>query len=166
MTNDIRLSPAGAARLDALFREYNDFVLRLAFAQLRDADRAQDLAQSAWLSVIPTLARGEAIARPTSFLATVVRRRAMDYRDLAAVRRERAADWSDAMASRALPAAPPADEDALAFGELSTPQATVLKLTAKGLSQRDIARRLGKTRQAVQQNQQRGAHNLRLAMAA
>lgn len=62
------------------------FVVRLAVAQLRGDDRAQDLARSVWLSVIPLLARDETIAHPHSFLATVVRRRAIDYSRSAVVR--------------------------------------------------------------------------------
>lgn len=162
-----RLTPAQAEQLAELFREYNAFVLRLAAAQLHnDPDAAQDLAQSVWLSIIPTLARGEAIARPHSFLATVTRRRAADYRDRAAVRRERVADWSDPMAARALPAESPADADALAFADLSKPQAAVLKLTAQGLSTRAIARRLGQGRSHIHRTLHRGARNLRLGMAA
>lgn len=160
-TTPVRLSPDAAARLDALFRQYRDFVLRLAVAQLHDADGAEDLAQTVWLSIIPTLVRGETIAHPHAFLATVVRRRAINHRVSAPVRRERAEDWSDATAARALPAAPPAEDDALAAGELTTYQATVLKLSAQGTSQRAIARRLGRSQQAVQQTLHRAARNLR-----
>jgi DNA-directed RNA polymerase specialized sigma24 family protein len=116
-TTDVRLTPAQADRLAERFREHNDFVVGLAIAQLRsDPAAAEDLAQTVWLSIIPTLAKGETIAHPRSFLATVVRRRAINYRVSAPVRRERAADWSDAVTSRALRSAAPADDDALAGG--------------------------------------------------
>jgi RNA polymerase sigma factor (sigma-70 family) len=160
-----RLSPQVAARLDSLFREYNAFVVRLAAAQLHDDDRAQDIAQTVWLGLIPQLRDGVTIANPRSYLAACVRHRVIDRQRLKSTSEE-PADWSDALTARALPPAPPADVDALAFAELSTPQAAVLKLTSQGLSQSAIAHRLGKSRQAVQQNQHRGARNLRRLMAA
>ncbi|MFL6115601.1 MAG: RNA polymerase sigma factor [Catenulispora sp.] len=159
----VRLSFEAAARLDALFREYNGFVVWLAAVQLGDDDRAQDLAQGVWLSVIPLLARGEAITRPRAFLATVVRRRAIDYRRSAVVRSEKPADWSDDLAARVLPSAPPADVDAVALGGLSAHQAAVVKLAAQGFSQSAIARRMGGSRGAVYSHLHRGARKLRLA---
>lgn len=167
MTDVARLTEAQAAQLDALYREHSKYVLRLAAAQLHnDPAAVDDLAQMVWLSVITTLVRGVTIARPLAFLAVVVRREANHHRGRAHVRRERAADWSDAVTSRALPSAAPADDDALAAGELSVPQATVLKLAAQGLNQAAIARRLGKSRQAVSQNLHNGARNLRRLAAA
>lgn len=156
-----RLSPAAAARLDVLFREHNAFVVRLATAQLGDADRAQDVAQSAWLSVIPLLVREDAVFSPRALLATVVRRRVIDHQRVAAVRRERPADFSDDLAARALPAAGAADGDALALDGLSARQAMVVALAAQGLSQSAIASRTGASRGAVYSHLHRGADKLR-----
>jgi RNA polymerase sigma-70 factor (ECF subfamily) len=158
-----RLSPEAAAQLDELFRAHNDYVLGLAVAQLRDVDRAQDLAQTVWLNLVPQLAKGVAMTNPRSYLAACVRHRAADYWRSRAVRTERPADWSDAVTSRALPADPPADEDALVLGSLSEPQAAVLRLAAQGLSTRAIARRLGRSQSTVWRGLHRGATNLRLA---
>jgi RNA polymerase sigma factor (sigma-70 family) len=161
----VRLSPEAAARLDALFRAHNGFVLELAVAQLHDPDRAQDLAQSAWLSVIPLLARGESIDNARSFLAVVVRRRAIDFGRRKVTRLERPADWSDAVTVRALPPAPPADADALCLADLSARQAAVVKLAAQGFSNRAIAARIGRSETAVRKRLHRGARALRLASA-
>jgi RNA polymerase sigma factor (sigma-70 family) len=164
-TTEVRLTPAQADRLAELFREHNDFVVRFAAAQLHDDDRAQDVAQIVWLTLIPQLASGAVIGNPRSYLASCVRHRIIDGKRRKSWS-EVPADWTDTMTAYALPSTPPADDDALAAGELSAPQATVLKLTAQGLSQRTIARRLGKTQQAVSQNLQRGARNLRRLAAA
>ncbi len=164
-TSSVRLSPEAAARLDSLFRAHNGFVLRLAVAELGDADRAQDLAQTVWLCLVPQLRDGVAIANPRAYLASCVRHRAVDYWRLKVTRVEEPADWSDALAARALPQSAPADVDALCAADLSAPQATVLKLTAQGLSQRDIARRLGRSRGHIHRTLHRGARNLRLSLA-
>ena len=161
----VRLSPDAAARLDTLFRAYNGFVVRLAVAELHDPDRAQDLAQAVWLSIVPLLIRGEAVAYPRSFHATVVRRRAIDYGRLKVTRTEEPTDWSDAVSARELPAAPPADGDALCLADLSARQAAVVKLAAQGFSNRAIAARIGRSETAVRKRLHRGARALRLATA-
>jgi len=161
----VRLAPEAAARLDALFREYNDFVVRYAVSRVGDDDLAQDIAQNAWLRIIPNLRRGEAIKDPRSFLAVLVKRSVCDYRRPAR-NNELPADWTDAMASFSLPVSPPADEDVVALAALPVAQARVIKLAAQGLSQREIAARLGQWRSATGKTLHRAARNLRVLALA
>lgn len=161
-----RLSAEASARLDSLFRLYNQRLVAFATTRTRDYATAEDVVSETWLRAaasLPQLRSDD--SRAYGWLRAITVRASIDhYRPRRAD--ERPADWTDALAARQLPTAPPADEDVVALAALPLAQARVIKLAAQGLSQRAIAARLGRTQQAVSQGLHRGARNLRaLALA-
>ena len=99
-TLDVESPPAPAARLtpEQLFLAEESRLLRLAFAVTGDFAAAQDLVQDAFLRLHSRYAE---IAEPRAWLATVVRRLALDH-----LRRRKPAAPVDALAET------PADEPA------------------------------------------------------
>ncbi|MGW1379552.1 RNA polymerase sigma factor [Streptomyces sp. NPDC002446] len=164
------LSAASAERLDRLFRLYNARLLGFAATRVRNRDiaAAEDITSETWLRAavsLPQLLADDTHAY--GWLRAIAVRAAVDhYRPRRASEEPR--DWTDAMASRSLPAAPAADvvTDVFALEALSVPQCAAVKLAAQGLSNGRIARQLGKSRQAVQQNLASSARRLRAGVAA
>ncbi|MFF5639778.1 RNA polymerase sigma factor [Streptomyces sp. NPDC012825] len=155
------LTAASADRLDRLFRLYNTRLLGFAATRTRDAAAAEDVTSETWLRAALALGQLKADdAHAYGWLRSIAVRAAIDYyRPRRA--NERPEDWTDAMASRALPTAPPADTDALVYEGLTECQAAVWRLKAQGLSDRRIARRLGRSETAVWKRKHAGARRLR-----
>ncbi len=141
-----QLSEASAARLDRLFRLYNTRVVALARTLANNADDADDIAASTWVVAarwIGTLTADDDNAM--GWLATLTRHAVRDYYK---PRRnhEQPRDWSDTVASFALPAAPAAEDVALAEPTPELPEhlaalvdslpekyATVVRLRCEGV---------------------------------
>lgn len=159
------LSAASAERLDRLFRLYSRQVLAYAVTRAKRPEDAHDIAGATWVKACRSITRLRADdAHAMPWLASAVRTVAIDfYRPKRAS--EQPQDWTDVLSSFALPTVPPADDSLYALAELTAPQAVAVKLAAQGLSHGRIASRLGKTRQAVQQNINGGARRLRTSMA-
>ena len=161
------LTAASAERLDRLVRLYTSRVLAYAVTRAKRPADAADIAGDAWVLACRYISGLRADDdHAMAWLASVVRTAARNhYRPKRAT--EQPSDWTDAVASFRLPAVQAADveTDVFALAALSAPQAVAVKLAAQGLSHERIARRLGKTRQAVQQNIHGGARRLRASMA-
>ncbi|MEV6683291.1 RNA polymerase sigma factor [Streptomyces erythrochromogenes] len=160
-----RLTAESADRLDRLFRLHNSRLVAFAATRARDYATAEDVVSECWVRAALSLHQLQATDEQAyGWLRAIIVRAAIDHYRL---RRssEAPTDFGDVVAVRLVPATPPADADLYALAELTAPQAVAVKLAAQGLSHDRIARRLGKTRQAVQQNIHRGANRLRLAVA-
>ncbi|MGF0168643.1 RNA polymerase sigma factor [Streptomyces koyangensis] len=161
------LTAASADRLDRLFRLYNARLLGFAATRTRDYATAEDVVSETWLRAAVSLSQLRADdAHAYGWLRSIAFRAAVDqYRPRSAS--EKPEDWTDALASRALPAVPAAEAvtDVFALDVLSVPQCAAVKLAAQGLSNTRIARQLGKSRQAVQQNLASSARRLRASVA-
>ncbi|MGR3939426.1 RNA polymerase sigma factor [Streptomyces sp. BRA346] len=155
------LSAASAERLDRLFRLYSGRVLAFALTQAKRPEDAHDIAGETWCRVVADIHQLRADdAHAFGWLRTITFRAAVHhYRPKRAS--EQPKDWSDAVAVRELPAAPPADVDLYALAELTATQAAAVKLAAQGVSQRAIARRLGRKQQHVCTSIHAGARRLR-----
>lgn len=108
------LSAASAERLDKLFRLYNRRVVALARTLANHADDADDIAADTWLVAarwIETLQADDDQAM--GWLATLTRHAVRDFYKPRR-NREQPRDWSDTVSSFALPAAPAAEDVALA----------------------------------------------------
>lgn len=163
-----RLSADTSARLDSLFRLYNQRLVAFATTRTRDYATAEDVVSEAWLRAAASLHQLRADdSRAYGWLRAITVRAAIDhYRPRRAD--EQPADWTDTVTAHALPASPAPDvvSPIEVLDALSPVQAGVLKLASQGLSHTRIAVRLGRTRQAVDQVMARNARNLRaLALA-
>lgn len=110
------LSSEASARLERLYRAYNDRMVRLAYFRTRDHHTAQDIAQDAWVEVAQSIGRlrGEDSAA-WPWLSVITRRRIADhYKPMSAG--ERPTDWTEGNA-RQLPTEPAAEQVALAEPE-------------------------------------------------
>ncbi|WP_097922974.1 RNA polymerase sigma factor [Streptomyces sp. wa1063] len=159
------LTAASADRLDRLFRLYNRRLVAFAVTRTRDHATAEDVVSETWLRAALSLHQLQADDdRAYGWLRSIAFRAAVDqYRPRRASEQPR--DWTDALASFSLPAAPPADADALAFAALTPRQAAVWKLKSQGLSDRRIALRLGRSETAIWKRKHAGARRLRSSMA-
>ncbi|MCY0947739.1 RNA polymerase sigma factor [Streptomyces antarcticus] len=159
---ETRLTAESADRLDRLFRLHNARLLGFAVTRTRDYATAEDVVSETWVRAALSIHQLQADnERAYGWLRSITVRAAIDHYRL---RRssEAPTDFGDVLiAVRLVPATPPADIDLYALAELTAPQATAVKLAAQGLSHQRIADRLGKSRQAVQQNIHRGARRLR-----
>lgn len=166
-TDAPKLSADSADRLDRLFRLYSGPVLILAARWAKRPADAEDIAAETWLKVCKAISNLRADdERAMAWLASAVRTVAIDfYRPKR--QSEQARDWTDAVESRPLPAAPAADvaADVEALDLLTPHQATVFKLKAQGLSDRQIAQRLGRSETAVWKRKHAGARRLRASLA-
>jgi RNA polymerase sigma-70 factor (ECF subfamily) len=161
-----RLSADASARLDSLFRLYNQRLVAFAATQVRVPADADDVVSETWLRAAASLHQLRADdSRAYGWLRAIAVRASIDhYRPRRAG--EQPADWTDAVTARRLPVAPPADEDVLVWAALPLAQARVIKLAAQGLTQRAIAARLGHGRGTTGRTLHRGARSLRaLALA-
>jgi DNA-directed RNA polymerase specialized sigma24 family protein len=113
MTNRI---PEQQAQVTALYIEQQDRVRYLVARALRPADQqlAEDLAQDVWVTYWQYILRGNTVDTPAALLATMARRRVCDHYRSARVRREGITDFSDDAQARRLPAAPAAEDMAVA----------------------------------------------------
>lgn len=152
-----------AERLDRLFRLYNSRLLAFAATRVRnhDAATAEDVVSETWLRALVSLPQLQADDdHAYGWLRSIAIRAAVDYyRPRRASEQPR--DWSDALVARSLPTAPPADVDALVYAGLTNCQAVVWRLKAQGLSDRRIARRIGRSETAVWKRKHAGARRLR-----
>jgi RNA polymerase sigma-70 factor (ECF subfamily) len=161
------LTSENSDRLDRLFRLYSKRVLAYAVTRAKRSEDAHDIAGDAWVLAcryIHGLRADDDHAMP--WLASVVRTAARNhYRPRRASEQPR--DWTDAVASRRLPASPAAESvtDVFALAELTAVQVVAVKLAAQGVSQRAIARRLGRKQQHVCTSIHAGARRLRSSMA-
>ncbi len=140
--------------LTAIYREHSPGAYRYAYHLTGSREDADDLVQIAFLQMHRTLARGERIAVPAAWLATVIKRRALN---LFAGRREQpASDRSDVAEGGA-----DADVDHDANAQLAQVQAVLYTLPESqhhafvlrhwsGLSNREIASVLETTESAVE----------------
>ncbi|WP_168724485.1 sigma-70 family RNA polymerase sigma factor [Streptomyces sp. A1547] len=159
------LSTAAVARLDRLFRLYNQRLVGFATTRTRDFATAEDVVMEAWLRAAAALPQLQADDdRAYGWLRAITVRAAIDHYRL---RRssEEPRDWADATASFPLPAEAPADADLLALAELTVPEARVFKLAAQGLSQSAIGARLGRHKGTVSRQLYSGARRLRASLA-
>jgi RNA polymerase sigma factor (sigma-70 family) len=160
-----RLSAEASERLDRLFRLYNARLFDFAATRTRDVAAAEDVTSETWLRAAVSLPQLRADdSRAYGWLRAIAVRAAIDYyRPRRASEEPR--DWTDPVSSRSLPAAAPADGDALVLVDLSVSQCTAFKLAAQGLSQGAIASRMGRSPGAVYSHLHRGARKLRTSMA-
>ncbi|MFF3857468.1 RNA polymerase sigma factor [Micromonospora sp. NPDC002575] len=159
------LTAASADRLDRLFRLYNARLLGFAATRTRDHAAAEDVVSETWLRAAVSLSQLRADdAHAYGWLRSIAFRAAVDqYRPRSAS--EKPEDFTDALSARALPAAPAAEADALVYEGLTDCQAAVWRLKAQGLSDRNIARRLGRSETAVWKRKHAGARRLRASLA-
>ncbi|MEU8672961.1 RNA polymerase sigma factor [Streptomyces anulatus] len=165
MTTSYVLSPEAADRLDRLFRLHNTRLLGFAVSRTRDHAAAEDVVSETWLRAALSLHQLRADDnRAYGWLRSIAFRAAVDrYRPRSAS--ETPEDWSDVLTSRALPPAPAAEDDALAYEDLTDCQAIVFKLKAQGLSDLRIAQRIGRSETAVRKRKHAGARRLRASLA-
>ncbi|MFI7360309.1 RNA polymerase sigma factor [Streptomyces avidinii] len=159
------LTAESAARLDRLFRLYNQRLVGFATTRTRDFATAEDVVMEAWLRAAAALPQLQADDdRAYGWLRAITVRAAVDHYRL---RRssEVPTDWTDAMASFPLSAEEPADADALALADLTAQQARCVKLAAQGLTHSAIAARIGRSHGAVYSHIHRGARKLRSSLA-
>lgn len=155
------LSAEAAERLDRLFRLYNSRLVAFAATRTRDYATAEDVVSETWLRAAVSLPQLQAADdRAYGWLRAIAFRAAIDhYRPKRSA--EKPTDFTDAVAVRDLPAAPPADAEALCLAGLSPSQCTALQLAAQGLTQRAIASRMHRSPGAVYTHLHRGARRLR-----
>jgi DNA-directed RNA polymerase specialized sigma24 family protein len=116
MNNGIRPSDQERRDVTALYLDQQDRVRYLVARALRPADQqlAEDLAQDVWVTYWQYILRGNTVDTPAALLATMARRRVCDHYRSARVRREGITDFSDDVQARRLPAAPAAEDVAVA----------------------------------------------------
>ncbi|EFL04314.1 conserved hypothetical protein [Streptomyces sp. SPB78] len=166
MRDRTQLSPSEAARLDRLFRLHHRTVLALAATVCRRPADAEDVAGETWLRASRSIHQLRVEPEQAApWLTTMVRRAAIDLYRLRRTSEE-LSDWSDPVTARIVPPAEAPEGDVLALAELTPHQATVWRLLATGLSERHIARRLGRSQHAVWKRKHAGARRLRAAVKA
>lgn len=155
-----------AARLDRLFRLHNARLAPVAVRYTRSAADAEDVLGETWLRATASIsALRTTDERAFGWLRSILTRAASDhYRTRRAA--EVPSDWSDPATEARLPLGPfdPVPAEALALADLTAHQAAVIRLAAAGLSDRRIARRLGRAENAVWKRRHAGARRLRASL--
>ncbi|MFJ3914485.1 RNA polymerase sigma factor [Streptomyces vinaceus] len=172
------LSSSAADRLDRLFRLYNQRLVRLARNLTNDPATAEDVVMDAWVRAGRSLHQlVSPDAEAFAWLAVLTRHAVSDFYK-ASRNREIPRDWADAVASFPLPAAPAAEDVALAEPEPELPehlaaavaalpaedQAVVL-LRAEGMPYAAVAGHVGRRDAYAYTHFHRAVGQLRLALA-
>ncbi|MCX4524068.1 hypothetical protein OHA69_41495 [Streptomyces anulatus] len=165
-----RLTAASADRLDRLFRLYNSRLVSYLARHLNnpgDLALAEDLAQETWADFARYPSRPIADLDQAFPLVARRGRQAISrhYRRVSNGTCEAPEDFTDVLISRGLPPAATAEDEALAYEDLTPRQAIVFKLKAQGLSDRKIAQRIDRSETAVWKRKHAGARRLRASLA-
>jgi RNA polymerase sigma factor (sigma-70 family) len=154
-------------RVDALFRRYNDRLVKLAAGLARDWHTGEDIAQETWALVVRDVHQLQADDdHAFAWIASIARRTAAGWYRL---RRnsECPMDWSDPITAGILAASPAADVLDVAATGLSPMlaaavdclpdlQRLALLYRADGMSYDAIAARLGVSKRCIQDHHQHG----------
>ncbi|WP_329449422.1 sigma-70 family RNA polymerase sigma factor (plasmid) [Streptomyces sp. NBC_01426] len=177
-TDALPLTADTAARLDRLFRLYNQRLVRLARNLTNDPATAEDVVMDAWVRAGRSLHQlVSPDAEAFAWLAVLTRHAVADFYKVGR-NREIPRDWADAVASFPLPAAPAAEDIVLAEPEpelserLAAAVATlpeqdqaVLLLRADGMPYAAVAGHVGRGDSYVYAHFHRAVGQLRLALA-
>ena len=154
-------------RAAALFRRYNDRLVKLAAGLARDPHTGEDIAQETWALVVRDIHQLQADDdHAFAWIASIARRTAAGWYRL---RRnsERPMDWSEPITASILASSPAADVPAVAATGLSPMlaaavdclpdlQRLALLYRADGMPYDAIAARLGVSKRCIQDHHQHG----------
>lgn len=134
---------------DALWCDHYQALWAMAYARLRDADIAQDIASEAYLRLWDEWQNGEAIPNPVAWLRCVARNLAADYAKSAFRRRGfQGPDFVDHL--RSTEPSPPqsvmaAEILGMALDQLAPADRELILLKAEGLSNEALAGHFGQS---------------------
>ncbi|MGW6708090.1 RNA polymerase sigma factor [Streptomyces sp. NPDC054956] len=172
------LSKASADRLERLFRLYNRRLVALAVPLTNDPATAEDVVMAAWVKAAGSIHQLRAEdAEAFGWLAVLTRHAVSDFYKVSR-NREIPRDWADAVTSFPLPAAPAAEDVALAEPEQELPEQLaaavaalpaedqdVVLLRAEGMPYAAVAGHVGRGDAFAYTHFHRAVGQLRLALA-